>query len=388
MNWNLRYAASQQVFNDLKAVLPEGWEVKGVRRAEEGEWYGRRRPMLIKDMPPGDPGDMDNPKNWNKPRIDRYLNHPDYDPAEERIKHPEAIDCHNPLTGNTMTILSHAPMHSSKLPTDNPLSRAYVWERDYYNPISHGNLINKTLSQVDKLRKGVHTDFTQEPGTIYYGRGVAQARSKSQMPGAPSDLIEHFAPEPTDITDRTRPVYKDWASRYKATDENSVTPEAINIDVTAGITHEIGHLHHNDDYSNRMRTYLSTLIDHHNSLSDDAVNRDRALKLFDKHVTKNNDIGSQYENLTTSGRGKLSSILSKVLKTTAPMETYTAINQEKTGSDYNYYARHLNESYAEHFAAFHNPQKTYANNDLTHRIAQDVGQKLGWGGMSRSQKKI
>jgi len=155
MNWSIRYAASKQVTDDVKAILPEGWEIKAIRTAEPTEYYRRDKSIPIPGMPQGD---MSDPRNWDKPRVTRSLTHPDYVDTEERIKKPQAIDCHNPTTGNTMTILSHGAMHSRRLSPENPMSRAYVWSRDYYNPITHGDGINRTLRQVDKLRSGVHVD--------------------------------------------------------------------------------------------------------------------------------------------------------------------------------------------------------------------------------------
>ena len=374
MNWSIRYAASKRVYDELTSVLPEGWQIKETRPAEFGEWYRRNKLIPLPGMPPGN---MQDPRNWDKPRITRHLMHPNYVNTEEKISKPEAIDCHNPTTGNTMTILSHGAMHSTGLSPDNPMSKAYIWGRDYFNPIVYGDSITRTLKQVDKLRKGVHVDYTSEPGSVYFGEGSASARS--QNGDMPSDLIEHFAPSPMDADKSTR-IYKDWHEKYQS---DIVIPDDPNdaSSEEAGITHEIGHLHHNDDYKNNMRTYFSTLIDHHNRLSDDKVDKKHTLGLFDNHV-EGALTGENYEKLgqhiSSDGNSPLSPIIKKVLSTTAPLETYTAKINAVTGDTYNYYAKNLNESYAEHYAAFHNPQKTYGNDQITKTIANDAGKKLGW----------
>lgn len=350
MNWNIRYAASKRVHDELTAILPEGWKIKETRRPTPSE-YVRPGKGVEAWMPPGDIRDT---SNWDKPRSLRPVTYDDYDPLEETTHMPQTIIVHNPSTGNSLKILSHGAMHTSLTNTDSPRSIANVWGDRFYNPINHGKLISTLLQRVDTRRTGVELDMTAKPVFSHFGRGV----------GGVSDANSIYFAGPHPIFDVDSPQKPSvWDDKYNFDEEI----KSVHENRGAGIDHEMGHLDHNSDLSGKLRPYLSTLIDHHNKLSNDKVDKEQMLSLFDKHINKDASEAGMYEALDSHQGHPLGTAIHNILKTTAPIE-----------NGGNYYQRSLTESYAEHFAAFHNPTKQYTNHDLTHAIAQTAGKTLGW----------
>ena len=346
-----RYAASKRVHDELTSVLPEGWQIKETRRPTPDE-YVRPGKGVEGYMPPGDIRDT---SNWDKPRSLRSVTYDDYNPLEETSHMPQTIIAHNPSTGNSLKILSHGAMHTSLTNTDSPRSIANVWGNRFYNPINHGKLINTLLQRVDTRKTGVELDMTANPVFSHFGRGSAGAIGKNRIDfSGPNRIFNLDSPQ--------KPSW--WDDKYNFDKAVKSDQESRG----AGLDHEMGHLDHNSDLSGKLRPYLSTLIDHHNKLSSNKVDKEQTLSLFDKHINKDASEDGMYEALNSHQGHPLGTAIHNILKTTAPIEN--------EGNDY--YQRSLTESYAEHFAAFHNPTKQYVNHDLTHAIAQTAGKKLGW----------
>jgi hypothetical protein len=358
ISWSIRYAASKRVHDELTSVLPEGWQIKETRRPTPDE-YVRPGKGVYSWMPPGKANDS---TNWDKPRVWRPVTYDDYDPLEETTHMPQTIIAHNPATGNSLKILSHGAMHTTSTNPNSPRSIVNVWRNRFFNPIDHSELINTLCKRIDERKTGVQLDLTADPIFSHYGRGVGQARG--------TDKIEFAGPNKIyDVSSPTKPSWWD-DNKYGDFDRSVKDNQGAR---GAGIDHEMGHLDHNSDLVGKLRPYLSTLVDHHNRLSNDKVDKNQILSLFDKHINKNTDEVSLFEALNSHNGHPLGTAIHKVLQTTAPIPN--------AGNDY--YQRSLTESYAEHFSAFHNPTSQYENNDSTHEIAQEVGKKLGWGQPTR-----
>ena len=341
---------SDRVQSELLSTLPDGWQIKDIRRPTSDEYVNPGKPIRSL-MPQGKATDV---KNWDKPYTMQSVTYPDYKQSEPRANVPQTIIAHNPSTGNSVKILSHGAMHD---PTT-----ASVWGKRFYNPISHGNMIRDVLSRIDTRKKGVQLDLTADPVFSHFGEGVGQASG--------TDKIEFSGPGFLDENKPEKPKW--WGDRYSF--EKEIAPDTRKVNRAIGIDHEMGHLDHNSDVAGKLRPYLSTLIDHHNSLSDDKVDKEHTLSLFDQNINNNTDPVAMYHSLSSYGGNPLGTAVHKVLKTTAPLY------RNPDGQANDYCTRSLTESYAEHFSAFHNPEHkgAYVNHDQTHAIAQDVGKKLGW----------
>jgi hypothetical protein len=364
MNWSARYAmpkrrveqVSDRVQSELLSTLPDGWQIKEIRRPTSDEYVNPGKPIRSL-MPQGEATDT---RNWDKPYTMKSVTYPYYNQSEPRTNVPQTIIAHNPLTGNSVKILSHGAMHD---PTT-----ASVWGKRFYNPILHGGMIRDVLSRIDTRKTGVQLDLTANPVFAHYGEGIGQATG--------TDKIEFSAPDYLDEDKPEKPKW--WPDKYDF--EKEIAPYIANprlrtMQRVVGIDHEMGHLDHNSDVVGKLRPYLSTLIDHHNSLSDDKVDKEHTLSLFDQNI--NNDAAdpvAMHNSLNSYGVNPLGTTVHKVLKTTAPLY----LNPDGQTNDY--CTRSLTESYAEHFSAFHNPEYKglYVNHDQTHAIAQEVGKKLGW----------